>query len=1151
LTWKAYDNKILKKKIQFQGARMAIKQEKAKELLSFLKKKFPDWESFSNPRFVKEEVDYKHLTIKKALDLLSKKALLSLLEEKNYDEFIERLKKIGRDNNLLWYSVPREGDLNILYDEALDKTTFCQSMYELLYGDTDTINRFKKYLEYVEENNLPNKWTFPTYYLFVLYPDSEYFVKPETAKWFMEFLGRKDEWSSKPTSVSYNAIRSVVHELKDSINEYKPRDIVDIQGFIWVCAYTAKEEAKFSIKDEKKVEFLELFKEFIDSYPHSPEGIAHTQKLLGSREIGKRNFKEIVAASDRGEDITDKVLLKLLPYSDFESLRKEGAWISIAPVINANIKKWFENSGWTKSDDWPQISKSILDFLRRTSNNPKELNEACIEFSKLPYTKGFQAGMLSPILNALNPDEFKIINRKPINVINYLLGTSLNQTILEYPKSNEYVTKLKELLKLEMHQYDTRDMRDDDLLDMFCHWLNAVKKFAFREIQYWKIAPGENAWNWGSCLDGNFIAIGWDDLGDLSKKNRSEFDSRREELMKTNKDWKKPGVEQVWIFAKRIKEGDKVIANRGTTEAIGIGTVAGPYYYVPNVRHGHRLPVEWEDTKPHSINEGGWRRTLVKLYREKFEEVLNAPFIPPLPPSGSLFTAKTFNLLEELHQNPKRDFYLSHKADFVENLDNPFKEGFMLIGKRLPNEIREIMETEKYVFSRIPKNDFGRGGAWDYYWGAFYPKGGKRVEDAQLYMSIDKDFLRFGFYMGDYSGKQQNRFVENCKEYQKKLREVLEDYLAYDDFVFGLPEELKGISADDVSDKPLVKWTDWLENPQGLGINVNLAFSKDKALNLNKATLVDKTIETFKKLFPLVLMSVSEDPLSAINDYLYPEEELEIQAEYSIEQLSHETGIEVKELKRWIRSTERKGQAILYGPPGTGKTFVARKLAKHLIGGGDGFLEIVQFHPAYAYEDFIQGIRPQARPDGTLEYKMIRGRFLDFSLEARKRKDCCVLIIDEINRANLARVFGELMYLLEYRDENIPLAQGEHLTIPENVKLIGTMNTADRSIALVDHALRRRFAFLPLYPNFNILRKFHKDSDFPVEKLIEVLEKLNAEIDDKHYHVGITFFLNKNLKDNIGDIWEMEIEPYLEEYFYDKSEKVKEFRWEKIQEKIT
>ena len=175
---------------------------------------------------------------------------------------------------------------------------------------------------------------------------------------------------------------------------------------------------------------------------------------------------------------------------------------------------------------------------------------------------------------------------------------------------------------------------------------------------------------------------------------------------------------------------------------------------------------------------------------------------------------------------------------------------------------------------------------------------------------------------------------------------------------------------------------------------------------------------------------------------------------------------------RWVRAIERKGQAIIYGPPGTGKTFIAEKLALHLIGGGDGFQEVVQFHPAYAYEDFVQGIRPKARPDGSLDYPVVPGRFLDFCDRSRSCQGRCVLVIDEINRANLSQVFGELMYLLEYRNREVPLASGGMFQIPENVRLIGTMNTADRSIALVDHALRRRFAFLALYPNYEVLSKF-------------------------------------------------------------------------------
>lgn len=256
------------------------------------------------------------------------------------------------------------------------------------------------------------------------------------------------------------------------------------------------------------------------------------------------------------------------------------------------------------------------------------------------------------------------------------------------------------------------------------------------------------------------------------------------------------------------------------------------------------------------------------------------------------------------------------------------------------------------------------------------------------------------------------------------------------------------------------------------------------------------------------------------------------------------------ELRRWVRAIERKKQAIIYGPPGTGKTFVAEKLARHLVGGGAGFAELIQFHPAYAYEDFIQGIRPETRADGGLKYPLVPGRFLDFCGRAQPAKGRCVLIIDEINRANLARVFGELMYLLEYRDKEIPLAGGRSLRIPDNVRLIGTMNTADRSIALVDYALRRRFAFLPLYPQYEVLEHFHSGTGFPVQRLTDVLKELNARIGDRHYSVGITHFLRTDIAEQIEDIWRMEVEPYIEEYFFDQQDKADAFRWERIGERI-
>lgn len=271
----------------------------------------------------------------------------------------------------------------------------------------------------------------------------------------------------------------------------------------------------------------------------------------------------------------------------------------------------------------------------------------------------------------------------------------------------------------------------------------------------------------------------------------------------------------------------------------------------------------------------------------------------------------------------------------------------------------------------------------------------------------------------------------------------------------------------------------------------------------------------------------------------------------SLDSFVENTGIERTVAESWLRRLGRKKHLVFQGPPGTGKTFVAKRLAQLLIAGSAGRLETLQFHPSYAYEDFVQGIRPLVK-EGRVSYELMKGHFLKFCDEARKRPEApFVLLIDEMNRGNLSRIFGELLFLLEYRNESIPLAQGEErFSIPENVHLLATMNTADRSIALIDHALRRRFSFVYLEPDYALLRRSLAARGFDAEQLPEVLQRINQAIGDRHYHLGTSFFLTPGptLRENIKDIWEGEIEPYLDEYFFNELSKVEGFRWATLAE---
>jgi len=270
---------------------------------------------------------------------------------------------------------------------------------------------------------------------------------------------------------------------------------------------------------------------------------------------------------------------------------------------------------------------------------------------------------------------------------------------------------------------------------------------------------------------------------------------------------------------------------------------------------------------------------------------------------------------------------------------------------------------------------------------------------------------------------------------------------------------------------------------------------------------------------------------------------------FSIDDFVNETGIERSVAQTWLRRLLRKRQLAFQGPPGTGKTFIAKRLAQLLVSDAGGSVEIVQFHPSYSYEDFVQGIRPIVE-GGHVTYALNPGHFLRFCEVARQSPGVpFALIIDEMNRGNLSRIFGELLFLLEYRHESIPLAQSDHpFSVPDNVYLIATMNTADRSIAILDHALRRRFTFVFLEPDYDLLRRHLVALDMDSKQLPELLQRINASIGDRHYHLGTSFFLSgvADLKQNLKDIWEGEIEPYLDEYFFDQPKKVDEFRWQRL-----
>lgn len=248
---------------------------------------------------------------------------------------------------------------------------------------------------------------------------------------------------------------------------------------------------------------------------------------------------------------------------------------------------------------------------------------------------------------------------------------------------------------------------------------------------------------------------------------------------------------------------------------------------------------------------------------------------------------------------------------------------------------------------------------------------------------------------------------------------------------------------------------------------------------------------------------------------------------------------------------EAKYNVILQGAPGVGKTFAAKRLAYSIMGQKDtSRVAMVQFHQSYSYEDFIQGYRPSK--DG---FELENGTFYKFCKEAEEDNERpYFFIIDEINRGNLSKILGELMMLIEKdkRGEKIKLLySNEWFTVPQNVKIIGMMNTADRSLALMDYALRRRFAFFNFAPAFSsdgFKNYLSEKNSAKLEKLISVVESLNNVISDDEslgegFRIGHSYFCtDKEITDDLlKSIVEYEIIPLIKEYWFDEPSKIRDW----------
>ena len=349
------------------------------------------------------------------------------------------------------------------------------------------------------------------------------------------------------------------------------------------------------------------------------------------------------------------------------------------------------------------------------------------------------------------------------------------------------------------------------------------------------------------------------------------------------------------------------------------------------------------------------------------------------------------------------------------------------------------------------------------------------------------------------------------------------------------PEEMPGIAGS-----PYLLEAESLTKPEP---RVNLRIDRALATPIGRTDLLEHPV--LKDLGVIAFANATNFEVSADQDAALREL---IEGAASLEMppvrpsLAAELHLPQSFLDGIVEMLLEKRQLVFYGPPGTGKTWVALQLAQELTRDGGGF-DVVQFHPSYSYEDFIGGFRPeQDNSDSGLRYGRVDGPLRRIAAAAEGDPGHpYVLVVDEINRGNVPKIFGELLFLLEYRKREVRLQYWpeKSFTLPDNLFLVGTMNTADRSIALVDAALRRRFYFVEFSPTSgpvkDVLPRWLEEHGLDPEPAL-LLERLNREIAADDFAIGPSYFMNRDGEaPDLERVWERGIMPLLHEHYYGTS----------------
>jgi 5-methylcytosine-specific restriction endonuclease McrBC GTP-binding regulatory subunit McrB len=596
---------------------------------------------------------------------------------------------------------------------------------------------------------------------------------------------------------------------------------------------------------------------------------------------------------------------------------------------------------------------------------------------------------------------------------------------------------------------------------------------------YWKIAPGRNAVGWPEWRDRGIASIGWPELGDLSRVNRTEFDKRAAKCAKEH-DYNQ-GMVQVWTF-RGIRPGDRIVANQGKHTVLGIGTVVGGYRYSPGTHlvdgedYPHQVTVTWDDTTPRPVEKYGWQRTIVELSKEDFDALLEAPLAqPPKPPQPEPAPAPCEPRNVILYGPPGTGKTYSTVRRGLE----------LILGRETLKDLRD----EKLL-----------------------------------------PLFR------DHQARGQIEFVTFHQAY------------GYEEFVEGIRPVLdQGADAQ-------------------VRYEVHDGVFKRIALRAAAEGLrMDSAAPEFDELWDLLLRDLRQDEtrtaqsqsgktyqLSLSNQGNVQVSACEVDSEGNVLSVSdkHQTASKENARLYWKHRTELGPEPEKLTYEKTTALFSREKGG----GGGNHYTALwLVYSQLYTLNRTAAGRKSElidrvARVQQALDKP---GPTTTFSFSVKSPQ--YVLIVDEINRGNMSKILGELITLLEVdkrlasRNElKLPLAYSpqHRFAVPPNLHVLGTMNTADRSIALMDVALRRRFTFEELMPSSDIIRdvlRARVPNRAFIDLVVDVFDTLNSRIRflyDRDHQLGHSYFLDVADVQSLRQMFVDRIIPMLQEYFYGAWDKI-------------